>query len=96
MRSWRHSARRSTRTGSVGRVWRRAGISGCCCSATLKGWTRNGQSRGRAADSLSIRTFLDVALHEVPPDHSTLSRARRLIDVETHQAVFYVRVAATG
>ena len=42
----------------------------------------------RAADSLSIRTFLDVALHEAPPDHSTLSRTRRLIDVETHQAVF--------
>ena len=33
----------------------------------------------RAADSLSIRTFLDFALHEAPPDHSTLSRrgARR-------------------
>ena len=42
----------------------------------------------RAADSLSIRQFLDVALHEAPPDHSTLSRTRRLIDVETHQAVF--------
>ena len=42
----------------------------------------------RAADSLSIRQFLDFALHEVPPDHSTLSRTRRLIDVETHQAVF--------
>ena len=42
----------------------------------------------RAADSLSIRQFLDFALHEAPPDHSTLSRTRRLIDVETHQAVF--------
>ena len=42
----------------------------------------------RAADSLSIRHFLDCALHEAPPDHSTLSRTRRLIDVETHQAVF--------
>ena len=38
----------------------------------------------RAADSLSIRQFLDFALHEAPPDHSTLSRTRRLIDVETH------------
>ena len=27
----------------------------------------------RAADSLSIRQFLDFALHEAPPDHSTLS-----------------------
>ena len=42
----------------------------------------------RAADSLSIRTFLDFALDEAPPDHSTLSRTRRLIDLETHQAVF--------
>ena len=42
----------------------------------------------RAADSLSIRQFLDFAPHEAPPDHSTLSRTRRLIDVETHQAVF--------
>lgn len=42
----------------------------------------------RAADSLSIRQFLDFALHEAPPDHSTLSRTRRLLDVETHQAVF--------
>ena len=25
----------------------------------------------RAADSLSIRTFLDIALHEATPDHST-------------------------
>ena len=42
----------------------------------------------RAAESLSIRAFLDFALHAVTPDHSTLSRTRRLIDLETHQAVF--------
>src|SRR2546427_6149371 len=42
----------------------------------------------RAADSLALRSFLDVGLKEMPPDHSTLSRTRRLIDVETHQAVF--------
>ena len=42
----------------------------------------------RAADSLSLRQFLDIALHEAPPDHSTVSRTRRRIDVETHQAVF--------
>ena len=42
----------------------------------------------RAADSLSIRHFLDFELHDAPPDHSTLSRPRRLIDVETHHAVF--------
>jgi transposase len=42
----------------------------------------------RAADSLSIRHFLDFELHDAPPDHSRLSRTRRLIDLETHQAVF--------
>ena len=42
----------------------------------------------RAADSLSVRQFLDVALHEAAPDHSTVSRTRRRIDVETHLAVF--------
>jgi transposase len=42
----------------------------------------------RAADSLALRSFLGVGLNEMPPDHSTISRTRRLIDVETHQAVF--------
>lgn len=42
----------------------------------------------RAADSLSIRSFLGLELSEAPPDHSTVSRTRRLIDLETHQAVF--------
>ena len=42
----------------------------------------------RAADSLALRSFLGVGLAEQPPDHSTISRTRRLIDVETHQAVF--------
>ena len=42
----------------------------------------------RAADSLSLRQFLDIALHEAPADHSTVSRTRRRIDVETHEAVF--------
>ncbi len=42
----------------------------------------------RAADSLSLRQFLDVGLHEAPPDQSTVSRTRRRIAVETHRAVF--------
>ena len=36
----------------------------------------------RAADSLALRSFLGVGLKEMPPDHSTLSRTRRLIDVK--------------
>src|SRR5215216_6540073 len=42
----------------------------------------------RAADSLRVRSFVGLELHEAAPDHSTISRTRRLIDVETHQAVF--------
>jgi transposase len=42
----------------------------------------------RIEDSLSLRAFLGFTLADSPPDHSTLSRTRRLIDVETHDAVF--------
>jgi len=42
----------------------------------------------RIADSLSLRRFLMIELDEDPPDHSTISRTRRLIDVETHREVF--------
>ena len=42
----------------------------------------------RAADSLALRRFLELELNQPPPDHSTISRTRRLIDLETHQAVF--------
>src|SRR6266571_5275839 len=42
----------------------------------------------RANDSLALRRFLRVGLEESPPDHSTISRTRRLIDVETHGEEF--------
>ena len=42
----------------------------------------------RAADSLALRQFLQIGLDESTPDHSTISRTRRLIDVETHRKVF--------
>jgi transposase len=42
----------------------------------------------RAADSFALRDFLGVGLDSAPPDHSTISRTRRLIDLETHRAVF--------
>jgi len=42
----------------------------------------------RAADSLALRQFLRIGLDEPTPDHSTISRTRRLIDVETHRKVF--------
>jgi transposase len=42
----------------------------------------------RCADSLSLRSFVGYAIDEACADHSTISRTRRLIDIETHQAVF--------
>jgi transposase len=42
----------------------------------------------RAADSLGLRQFLQIGLNERTPDHSTISRTRRLIDIETHRKVF--------
>jgi len=42
----------------------------------------------RAADSFALREFLGLLLPDAPPDHSTISRTRRLIDLETHEAVF--------
>src|SRR2546422_9927434 len=53
----------------------------------------------RANDSLAVRSFLRLALDEAAPDHSTISRTRRLIDVETHRAVFtwvQVRLVTAG
>src|SRR5712672_3131043 len=43
----------------------------------------------RAADSIGLRKFLGMGLDEQTPDHSTISRTRRLIDVETHRKVFF-------
>jgi transposase len=42
----------------------------------------------RVADSLALRSFLGYELSQNTPDHSTISRTRRLIDLETHQSVF--------
>ncbi len=42
----------------------------------------------RATDSLAIRSFLRLGVHDATPDHSTISRTRRVIDVETHRDVF--------
>src|SRR6266404_5837718 len=50
-----------------------------------------GAERGIAwqlADSLALRRFVGIALDEYTPDHSTISRTRRLIDLDTHREVF--------
>jgi transposase len=52
----------------------------------------------RTADSPALRGFLGLGLDEMPPEHSTISRTRRLIDLETHRAVFtwILQVLATA
>src|ERR1700756_705513 len=42
----------------------------------------------RLADSLALRRFLGIGLDEQTPDHSTISRTRRLIDIDRHREVF--------
>ncbi len=41
----------------------------------------------RVADSMALRRFLGYGLTDQTTDHSTLSRNRRLIDLETHEEV---------
>jgi transposase len=53
----------------------------------------------RASDSLAVRSFVGLGLDTAAPDHSTISRTRRLIALETHRAVFtwvQERLAAAG
>ena len=50
-----------------------------------------GSERGiawRATDSLAVRSFLRLPVDEPSPDHTTISRTRRAIDLETHRGVF--------
>jgi len=42
----------------------------------------------RCDDSRMFRAFLGVPLHKATPDHSSLSRIRGRIDLETHREVF--------
>jgi transposase len=42
----------------------------------------------RCEDSLALRSFLGYGLAESTPDHSSLSRIRQRIDLETHTEIF--------
>src|ERR1035437_6291863 len=53
----------------------------------------------RASDSLGLREFLGWGWEDQPPDHSPLSKTRRLMNLGTHKAVFrwvLKRLAAEG
>ena len=50
-----------------------------------------GSERGiawRCANSISLREFLGYGLSNNPPDHSSVSRTRRRLSLEAHEAVF--------
>jgi transposase len=42
----------------------------------------------QSADSLGLWRFVGIGLDEDTPDHTTISRTRGLIDLETHREVF--------
>ena len=42
----------------------------------------------RCADSMSVKSFLGYDVTQTTPDHCTVSRTRRLMDLETHGRVF--------
>ena len=75
-----------------GRLGRPSVTPGVYFRALLLGYFEGIESeRGiawRLADSLSLRKFIAYAVNEETPDHSTISRTRRLYAVETHKAVF--------
>jgi hypothetical protein len=43
---------------------------------------------GTGPDLGRLRPFLGLPLSKNPPDHSTISRTRRLLDLETHRKIF--------
>jgi transposase len=54
----------------------------------FEGFASEREIAWRCADSLSLRRFLDVPFEKNTPDHSSLSRTRQRIDLETHAEVF--------
>ena len=65
-------------------------------SGTSRGLNSERAIAWRIADSMSVRAFLDYGPEEASPNHSTLSRTRRRIDVETHGEVFRWVLAKLG
>ncbi|MGA7928374.1 MAG: transposase [Candidatus Sulfotelmatobacter sp.] len=73
------------------RQFRTSWLRGCLPSLLIGYFEGIDSERGiawRLADSLALRRFVGIGLEEYTPDHSTISRTRRLIDVDTHREVF--------
>jgi transposase len=51
-------------------------------------WGRKFRFEHPEPASGAVRSFVELGLDAAAPDHPTISRTRRLIDVETHRAVF--------
>ena len=90
-----------TQTNKAAGIKHRLSLAQVILKLSLKGLSKNddrnldqilrreaGGIAWRCADSLSLREFLGAGLYGAVPDHSTVSRTRRLIDVETHGEVF--------
>lgn len=60
----------------------------CLLIGFFEGITSERGIAWRVADSLSLRDFLGLGLSKAPPDHSTISRTRRRLDLEVHHRVF--------
>ena len=72
----------------AGQDCRRDVTSGCCLIGYFEGLDAERAIAWRAADSFALREFLGLVMPEAPRDHSTNSRTRRRIHLETHEAVF--------
>ena len=72
-----------------------ASTFGACSSATSRACAPNAASPAhqRLAE---IALLLGVALGQQPPEHSTISRNRRRLDLSTHQQVFDWVLARLG
>lgn len=75
--------------GNVGRPGLPPGVYfRCLMIGYLEGIDSERGIAWRVADSLSLKLFLGYAIDQSTPDHSTLSRTRRLISLEAHGQVF--------
>jgi transposase len=75
--------------GNVGRPGLPPGIYfRCLMVGYLEGLDSERGIAWRVADSSSLKLFLGYAIDQTTPDHSTLSRTRRLISLEAHAQVF--------
>jgi transposase len=75
--------------GNVGRPGLPPGVYfRCLMVGYLEGIDSERGIAWRCADSNSLKLFLGYAIDRSTPDHSTISRTRRLISLEAHAGVF--------